>query len=101
MVGKKKGKMSTKDYRLEEFENCACRSAHPCNRCLGSIAEGNLEGKNGKLGCRFVEMGPGKGDEMSWLEFKFEDSSGNKVQIFRCEYCHGLGQDCFAVSGSL
>jgi hypothetical protein len=87
MVGKKKGKMSTKDYRLEEFENCACRSAHPCNRCLGSIAEGNLEGKNGKLGCR--------------LEFKFEDSSGNKVQIFRCEYCHGLGQDCFAVSGSL
>jgi hypothetical protein len=82
--------MSTKDYRLEEFENYACRLAYPCNRCLGSITKGNLEGKNSKLGCCFIEMGLGKGNKMSWLEFKFKDFSSNKVQIFRCKYCYRL-----------
>jgi hypothetical protein len=57
--------MSTKDYRLEEFENCTYCLAYPYNRYLGSIAKSNLESKNSKLGYRFIEIGLGKGNKIS------------------------------------
>jgi hypothetical protein len=94
----RKGKTTNKAFRLEEFEGFGVRSSWTCLRCLNAIAQGNLEVYLNKLGCWFVEVAPNKATHLSWREFVFQGPDGNLLQTMRCEYCHYLGQDCFAVS---
>jgi hypothetical protein len=64
-----------------------------------ALGRANLEVYDNKLGCHFVEISPSKGSLLSWKEFEFRDPDGNVLQSMRCEYCHSLGQACYAVSG--
>jgi hypothetical protein len=70
-MSKRKGKASNKAFRLEEFADFAVCTPWPCLRCLGMIADGNLEVYLNKLGCRFVEIAEFKGNLLSWKEFEF------------------------------